>query len=90
MVCVRTGRPASHMKRVYASEVPVWPWLFFPSILFVVLGGLFKPRQVAGLLPYAEHESGGISATYERSIGVILKGVHPSFADANRTAQRKS
>lgn len=43
-----------------------------------------------GQLPFAEGHLEGISATYEKSIGVIIEGAHPDFVAATRHAQGKT
>ena len=40
-----------------------------------------------GMLPFAEGHVDGITATYEKSIGVIIDGAHPAFVEATRKSQ---
>lgn len=87
MVCVRSGRPATKMVPVQAHRISLWPWLFsgFDFILAKLAGDTNHPW---GLLPFADGEVHSVTATYERGIGVILKGVHPDFVAATRRKQR--
>lgn len=59
-------------------------WIIFSS--FFLYAALSTP------LPQGEPAEGhvrGVTATYERGIGVILRGVHPEFVVATREAQGK-
>lgn len=86
MVCVRSGLPATKMVKVEARRTPVWPWFFFPSLLAFWVADSDRPW---GLLPFAEGHVGGITASYDKREGVILKGVHRNFVAATRSAQGK-
>ena len=87
MVCVRSGRPATKMVPVEAYRSTVWPWFFFPGLLFVIAKLAGDSDHPWGQLPFAEGEVKDITATYEKQIGVILTGVHPAFIEATRADQ---
>ncbi len=89
MVCVRSGRPATKMVPVQARRTTVWPWAVLPVsvVWFMIARWVADSDHPWGRLPFAEGHVNGISATYEKSIGVIVKGVHPDFVTANRQAQ---
>lgn len=89
MVCVRSGREATKWVPVQAYRSSVWPWLFFPGLGFVVAKWMADGDHPWGLLPFAEGQVGGVRATYEKRVGVILRGVHPDFVAATRAAQGK-
>lgn len=90
LVCVRSGRPATKMVPVQARRSTVWPYLLFPGIGFV-MAKIFADRPDRwGLLPFAEGEVGGVTVTYERSIGIIINGAHPRFIEATRVAQGRA
>lgn len=90
MVCVRSGLPATKMVPVQAYRSSTWPWLFFPSVmLFLVAKWVGDRDHPWGLLPFADGHVGGVTATYEKRIGVILRGAHPDFVAATREAQGK-
>ena len=90
MVCARSGRPATKLVPVQAWRSSLWPWLFFPGLSFLVAKLVGDSGHPWGLLPFAEGEVLGVTATYERGIGVILRGVHPEFVVATREAQGKT
>jgi len=89
MVCARSGLPATELVPVQAQRASLWPWLFFPGLAFLLASWVTDRDRPWGLLPFAEGHVRGVSATYERGIGVILKGVHPEFVRATRHAQGK-
>ena len=91
MVCVRSGLPATKMVPVQARRTTVWPWFFFPMhvVSFLLAKWVADTDHPWGKLPFAEGHVGEISATYEKPIGVILKGVHPDFVEATRLSQGK-
>jgi hypothetical protein len=89
MICVRSGLPATKMVPVQARRSTVWPWFLLPlSILwFVVAKWAADSDHPWGKLPFAEGHVDGITATYEKSIGVIIDGAHPAFVEATRKSQ---
>jgi len=91
MVCARSGLAATKMVPVQARRTTVWPWFLFPISLFwfVIAKWAADSDHPWGKLPFAEGHVNGIEATYEKSIGVIIKGVHPNLVDATRLAQGK-
>lgn len=90
MVCVRSGLPATKMVPVEARRTPGWPWFFFGDLLQLVTAlWVADSDRPWGRLPFAEGHVGGISASYDKRIGVILNGVHPDFVAATRQAQGK-
>jgi len=89
MVCARSGLAATKLVPVQARRASLWPWLFFPGLAFLAASWVADGGHPWGLLPFAEGHVRGVSATYERGIGVILKGVHPEFVLATRHAQGK-
>ncbi len=78
------------MVPVQAYRSSLWPWLFFPGASFFIAKWVGDSDHPWGLLPFAEGEVKGVTATYERPIGVILRGVHPSFVAATRASQGKA
>lgn len=90
MVCVRSGRKATKLVPVQAYRSTLWPWLLFPGLGFPVAKWIADSDYQWGLLPFAEGEVRDVTAVYERSIGVILRGVHPGFVTATKSAQSKS
>ncbi len=92
MVCVRSGLPATKMVPVQARRTTVWPWFLLPLSLiwFVVMKWAADADHPWGKLPFAEGYVNGIEAQYEKSIGVIIDGVHPDFVDAARQDQGKA
>lgn len=89
MVCARSGLPATELVPVEARRASLWPWLFFPRLGFLAASWVADSDRPRGLLPFAEGQVRGVTATYERGIGVILRGVHPEFVRATRHAQGK-
>lgn len=89
MVCVRSGLPATKLVPVQARRSTLWPWFLLPIsfIWFVVAKWAADSDHPWGKLPFAEGHVNGITATYEPSIGVIIKGAHPDFVEATRAAQ---
>jgi hypothetical protein len=90
MICARSGRPATKLVPVQARRSTVWPWLLFPSLGFFVAKWFADSDHPWGLLPFADGHVRGVTATYEKRIGVILRGVHPTFVETTRMAQGKS
>jgi hypothetical protein len=88
MVCVRSGLPATKMVPVQARRTTVWPWFLLPVglIAFLVTKWVTDSDHPWGSLPFADGHVGGIEATYEKPIGVIIDGAHPAFVDAVLTA----
>jgi len=41
-----------------------------------------------GLLPFAEGHVGRITATYDKRVGVVLRGVNQDFVAATKQAKR--
>ena len=91
MVCVSSGLPATRLVAVQARRNSVWPWFFIPLgiIHFLVAKWVGDSDHPWGKLPFAEGHVGGIEATYEKAIGVIINGVHPNFIEACRAAQTR-
>lgn len=89
MVCARSGQPATRVVPVQAYRSTSWPWLFFPGFSFVLAKFVGDSDHPWGRLPFADRSVSGVSATYDRSAGVILRGVHPKFVEATRQAQGK-
>ncbi len=87
MVCARSGRPATKLVPVQARRASMWPWLFFPGFAFLAASWVGDSDHPWGLLPFAEGQVRGVTATYEKRIGVILRGVHPDFVRATKLAQ---
>lgn len=89
MVCVRSGLPATKMVPVQARRSTVWPWFLLPISLvwFAVAKWAADSDHPWGKLPFAEGQVNGITATYEKSIGVIINGAHADFVEATRRAQ---
>ena len=89
MVCVRSGLPATKMVPVQARRSTVWPWFLLPLSIFwfVVAKWAADSDHPWGKLPFAEGHVDGITATYEKSIGVIIDGAHPAFVEATRKSQ---
>jgi len=89
MVCVRSGLPATKVVAVQARRTAVWPWLFFPisTISWFLLKSVTDSRHPWGKLPFAEGQVKDITATYEKRIGVIIKGAHPDFIKATQQHQ---
>jgi len=77
------------MVPVQARRSTVWPWLLLPiSIVWsAVAKWAADSDHPWGKLPFAECHVNGITATYEKSIGVIINGAHPDFVEATRQAQ---
>ena len=92
MVCVRSGLPATKLVPVQARRTTVWPWFLLPIsvVWFVIAKWSADTDHPWGRLPFAEGHVEGISATYEKSIGVIIEGAHPDFVAATRRAQGKT
>ena len=92
MVCVASGLPATKLVPVQARRTTVWPWFLFPINVFsfVIAKLMADTDHPWGRLPFAEGHVGGIEASYEKSIGVIIDGVHPDFVHATRAAQGKA
>ncbi len=90
-VCVRSGLPATKMVPVQARRTAVWPWLFLPisAVWFFFAKWAADSDHPWGRLPFAKGQVRGITATYEKSIGVIIDGVHPDFVEATRLSQGK-
>lgn len=90
MVCARSGRKASKLVPVQAYRSSTWPWFFFPGLGFPLAKWVGDSDHPWGLLPFAEGEVRGVTATYDEGIGVVvLRGVHPAFVAATRVAQGK-
>jgi len=91
MVCVRSGLPATKFVPVEAARTATWPWFLLPFsiVAFVVAKTMNERDTVWGRVPFAEGQVQGIRATYDPSIGVILKGVHEQFVEATRESQGK-
>ncbi|MEM7271998.1 MAG: hypothetical protein AAF547_02855 [Actinomycetota bacterium] len=90
MVCVRSGLPATKLVPVQAYRSSAWPWFFVGNpLLFLVAKWVGDSDHPWGLLPFADGQVQGITATYDRRVGVILKGVHEDFVAATRQAQGK-
>lgn len=91
MVCVRSGLPATKMVPVQARRTTVWPWLLLPisAIWFFFAKWAADSDHPWGKLPFAKGQVRGITATYEKSIGVIINGAHPDFVEATRLSQGK-
>ncbi len=91
MICARSGLPATKMVPVQARRTTVWPWMLLPFsvIWFAVVKWIADSDHPWGKLPFAEGHVEGITATYEKSIGVIIDGVHPKFVEATRQSQCK-
>lgn len=87
MVCVRSGAPATKLVPVQAYRDSRWPWLFFGSLSFIFAKWIGDRDHPWGLLPFAEGEARGVTATHDRGVGVILRGVHPRFVEETRSAQ---
>lgn len=87
MVCARSGLPATKMVSVEARRTPAWPWFFFPHVIIAMW--VADSDRPWGLLPFAEGHVRGVTADYDKRIGVILNGVHPDFVAATRQAQGK-
>ena len=90
MVCARSGKAATKMVPVQAYRSTVWPFLFFPGFSFILAKIIGDSNHPWGKIPFAEGEVGGVAATYERPIGVMLKGVHPDFVAAVKESQGRS
>lgn len=90
MVCARSGRPATKLVPVQAYRSSVWPWFFVLNPLaFLVAKWVGDSDHPWGQLPFADGQVRGVTATYDRRIGVILRGVHQDFVTASRQAQAK-
>lgn len=87
MVCAYSGRPADKLVPLQAYRSSLWPWLFFPSLIFAVAKWIGDSDHPWGLLPFANGQVRGITATYEKGIGVILEGVHPVFVEQVKKSQ---
>lgn len=87
MVCARSGQPATKMVPVEAARSSVWPWLFFPGLGFLIARWVGDSDRPWGRLPFAEGQVRDVTATYDKQVGVILRGVHPEFVAATRAAQ---
>lgn len=89
MVCVRSGLPATKLVPVQARRSTLWPWFLLPLSIFwfVVAKWAADSDHPWGKLPFAEGHVEGITATYEKSIGVIIDGAHPAFVEATRESQ---
>lgn len=61
-----------------------------PGLAFLLASWVGDSDHPWGLLPFAEGQVRGVSATCETQLGVILRGVHPEFVAATREAQRKA
>jgi hypothetical protein len=70
-----------------AAKDETQPWLFFGSLSFIFAKWIGDRDHPWGLLPFAEGEVRGVTATYDRGVGVILRGVHPRFVEETRSAQ---
>ncbi|MDH4280057.1 MAG: hypothetical protein OEW83_18450 [Acidimicrobiia bacterium] len=92
MVCVRSGRAATRMVPVQATRSASWPWLFLvpAPIMFFAAKLVGDGDDPCGRLPFAEGQVGGVTAVYDKRVGVILRGVHKDFVAATRRAQGKS
>ena len=92
MVCVRSGQTATKMVPVQALWSRTWPWFLFPLSItaFVLADWLPKSAHPWGLLPFAEGQVRDVTATYDKRVGVIVKGAHPEFVAATRRAQGKA
>ncbi len=89
-VCVRSGLPSTKIVLVEAAvSSPTWPWLFLPISLFwfVVAKWTSEEDNLWGQLPFAEGHVDGVTATYDKKVGVIVEGVHPSFVKATEQQQ---
>jgi len=60
----------------------------FSVIWFAITKWVADSDHPWGKLPFAEGHVEGITATYEKSIGVIIDGVHPDFVESTRRSQR--
>ena len=60
---------------------------FFPGLSFILAKWVGDSDHPWGRLPFAEGEVRGVTAVYDKRVGVILKGVHPKFDEATRIAQ---
>lgn len=85
-----TGLPATKLVPVQARRTTVWPWIVLPFsvIWFAIVKWVADSDHPWGQLPFAEGHVEGVTATYEKSIGVIINGVHPEFVEATRRSQR--
>ena len=90
MVCVRSGLPATKLVPVQAYHAPAWPWFFFPGFEFLMAEWIGASDHPWGRLPFADGHVRGVTATYNKRTGVILKGVHKDFVAATRQAQGKT
>ena len=90
MVCVRSGQAATKMVPVQAYRSTIWPWFFFPGMAFLLAKLIGDRDHPWGRLPFAEGQVEGVTATYEKQIGVILKGVHPAFVEATKVDQGRA
>ena len=91
MVCVRSGRPATKLVPVQAYRSSTWPWIFFPyPLLFLIAKWVGDSDHPWGLLPFAEGHVRGVTATYDKRVGVVLRGVHTDFVAATSALARKS
>jgi hypothetical protein len=85
MVCARSGLPADELVPVEATRRAAWPWfLFWIDILtWLVAWWTVDGDRTWGHLPFATGHARGISATFDRRLGIVtLHGVHPAFIAA--------
>ena len=90
LICARSGRLATKMVPVQAYRSSTWPWFFFPGFGYILAKWMGDSDHPWGLLPFATGHLRGVTATYDKQIGVILRGVHQDFVAATRQAQGKS
>lgn len=91
MICVRSGLPATKLVSVEARRINNWPWFLLPiSVIgFFLAEWVSDSDRPTGRLPFADGHVRGISASYDKRIGVIVEGAHPNFIAATRAAQGK-
>ncbi len=91
MVCVKSGRPATNLVPVEALKTSSRPWFLLPiSLVAFLVSRVFKDRNRPwGLLPFADGEETDIVATYDPTVGVVVRDVHQGFIDAVKESQRR-
>lgn len=92
MVCARSGLPADKFVPVEAARRAVWPWWFFPmhAITWLLAWRSVDKDRLCGRLPFATGQVEGVTATWDRSEGVVLlRGVHPDFVAACKWHQAR-
>ena len=89
MVCVQTGRPAARMVELEARRTSSWPWFLMPVrvLWFLVARWVGDGDRPVGRLPFAEEVSPNLTITYDRLIGIVIRGAHPDFVEACRISQ---